>query len=244
MPARLAKCEAEDAIGMHQRATEQRLLADVVRDVGSVALADHLGADADQLEQDAAQILDAENRLDLTLLAAHGELIAVTPAEALQQKPPAIIDTIRARPDLVTATASRERLALLAKAGSVTTGVDASVSIGARNSLEKMLAHQAATAHGLAMAFMAASQTTLAAYQTGGCRHPTLNIEATRQANAAARMASSFQSALLTLQRLRTGGRQEVVVQHVHVGGGGQAVVAGQLQAGGGARQTGEADRK
>jgi hypothetical protein len=40
-----------------------------------------------------------------------------------------------------------------------------------------------------------------------------------------------YQDGLVTLQRWRTGGRQEVVVQHVQVNEGGQAVVAGTIKA-------------
>ena len=47
--------------------------------------------------------------------------------------------------------------------------------------------------------------------------------------NASARMMDTYQRALLTLERVRNGGKQTVVVQHVTVAGGGQAVVAGQV---------------
>ena len=40
------------------------------------------------------------------------------------------------------------------------------------------------------------------------------------------------QNALATLQRIRTGGQQTVVVQHVQVSGGGQAVIAGSMRTG------------
>ena len=55
------------------------------------------------------------------------------------------------------------------------------------------------------------------------------NIQATRLAGATARMMGAFQQGLLTLQRLRTGGTQRVIVQHVNVNEGGQAVVAGEV---------------
>jgi hypothetical protein len=42
-------------------------------------------------------------------------------------------------------------------------------------------------------------------------------------------MMATFQQGLLTLQRLRTGGTQRVIVQHVNVNEGGQAVVAGEV---------------
>jgi hypothetical protein len=50
---------------------------------------------------------------------------------------------------------------------------------------------------------------------------------------AAARLMDSYQRGLLTLDRLRNGGRQVVTVQHVKVEGGGQAIVAGEVRAGG-----------
>jgi hypothetical protein len=56
-----------------------------------------------------------------------------------------------------------------------------------------------------------------------------VNIQATRLANAIGRLMSTYQQGLLTVQRLRSGGKQTVVVQHVHVNEGGQAVVAGKV---------------
>jgi hypothetical protein len=45
-------------------------------------------------------------------------------------------------------------------------------------------------------------------------------------------MMAAYQDGLLCLQRLRTGGKQTVVVQHVQVSDGGQAVIAGSMKAG------------
>jgi hypothetical protein len=53
-----------------------------------------------------------------------------------------------------------------------------------------------------------------------------------RLAGAAARMMETYQRGLLTLERLRNGGKQTVVVQHVDVANGGQAVVAGTMNQG------------
>jgi hypothetical protein len=39
-----------------------------------------------------------------------------------------------------------------------------------------------------------------------------------------------FQHGLLTIAKVRSGGKQTVVVQHVNVGDGGQAMVAGQMK--------------
>ena len=48
--------------------------------------------------------------------------------------------------------------------------------------------------------------------------------------NASARMMDTYQHGLLTIAKVRSGGKQTVVVQHVNVGDGGQAMVAGQVK--------------
>ena len=56
-------------------------------------------------------------------------------------------------------------------------------------------------------------------------------VQRARLANAAARMFEVYQSGCLALLKLKTRGRQRVLVQHrqVNVGLGAQAVVAGSL---------------
>jgi len=68
------------------------------------------------------------------------------------------------------------------------------------------------------------------------------NQEICRLAGIVSRLTVSYQSGLLALQRVRSGGRQVVTVQHVHVGDGGQAVVAGEIggKGGGAKRRKGE----
>src|SRR5262249_32723496 len=58
-------------------------------------------------------------------------------------------------------------------------------------------------------------------------------IETCRLATTAARFMTVFQEGLQTLAKLRTGGKQVVVVQHIHVNDGGQAGVACDLTTGG-----------
>ena len=62
-----------------------------------------------------------------------------------------------------------------------------------------------------------------------------MSVEASRLANAAARLMAAFQDGFTALDRVRRGGRQtvKVVQQHVAVGPGGQAVVTGSLKGGG-----------
>lgn len=57
-------------------------------------------------------------------------------------------------------------------------------------------------------------------------------VETARLLNAAARMMDCYQAGFLVLQKIKTGGKQVVVVQHVRVSDGGQAVIAGNIKAG------------
>ena len=124
------------------------------------------------------------------------------------------------KPNMISVKASEERMEAALKAGVLEIAVDAAVSARASNSIEKMLAHQMAASHKLAMTLVTQINDQMAAADAG------------RLTNAAARMMLAFQSGVLTLHKIRTGGKQVVVVQHVDVSSGGQAVVAGSMNAG------------
>jgi hypothetical protein len=119
------------------------------------------------------------------------------------------------KPNMISVTAAEERMESALKAGVLEAALDAAVSAGASNSIEKMLAHQMAASHKLAMKLVTQINDEMAPADAG------------RLTNAAARMMLAFQSGVLTLHKIRTGGKQVVVVQHVDVSSGGQAVVAG-----------------
>jgi len=124
-------------------------------------------------------------------------------------------------PDLVTLDASQSRMELASDAKCLDMAVDVADSINAQNSLEKMLAHQLAASHDMAMSLIA---------QAHAAREPA---DVQRFINSSARLMNVFQQGLKTLQKLRTGGRQEVVVQHVQIEGGGKAFVTGRMDRGG-----------
>lgn len=148
---------------------------------------------------------------------------------------PAILDTL-VTPDAVAADASRDRLDLAKNAGSLELALDTADTIQAGDALERMLAHQLATTHVLAMKAAAVMGQQLdLADRTMGTAKQAACVEAARMAGAVARMNGSFQAGMQTLQRVRAGGQQTVVVQHNYVGEGGQAVIGGQQQVGGGA---------
>lgn len=80
--------------------------------------------------------------------AVGGELV---PAEDFAAKTlPAILDTL-VNPDAVAADASRDRLDLAKNAGVLELALDTADTIQAGDALERMLAHQMATTHTLAM---------------------------------------------------------------------------------------------
>jgi hypothetical protein len=118
-------------------------------------------------------------------------------------------------PNSISVDASERRLYLAAGAGVLQSAVDAANSGCAENSLEKMLCHQLAAAHSAAMKLVG---------RVGGGGMPI--VEESRLANAAGRMMQIFQEGMLTLQKLKTGGKQTMIVQHVQVSDGGNALVA------------------
>jgi len=139
-----------------------------------------------------------------------------------------LVDTV-AHPDYVTAEASRDRLGLASQAGSLSLALDAADTIQAQDSLEKMLVHQMAVLHYGMMRATARMNWELDVNDPN--KREAANVRACRLAGAISRMSATYQQGLLTLQRKRTGGNQQVTVKHIHqqvnVTQGGQAVVAG-----------------
>jgi hypothetical protein len=136
-------------------------------------------------------------------------------------------DTLKQGANQISEDASIRRTDLLMQPSfeAVALGIDAAESIGAENSLEKMLAHQMAVAHEMAMRFADRALS----YEHGQAGD---QVEACRCANTAGRLMATFQAAMLTLHKLRTGGNQTVTVQHVNVQAGAQAVI-GDVRTGG-----------
>jgi hypothetical protein len=117
---------------------------------------------------------------------------------------------------MLTATASRQRLE--PTGNSLPMAVDAAESIQAKNSLEKMLAHELTAAHRLAMSMAEQSVRLVERFdrqhETLGRINPAHSVEAARLANASARMMGAFQDGQLALDRIRRGGKQTVKIVH------------------------------
>jgi len=141
-------------------------------------------------------------------IGSGGELV---PLETLGFAAPKLCNTIK-NPSLVTADASVDRLHLLDRAGVLELALDTAQTINPQNSLEMMLAHQLAALHRSTMR-MAEQLNNAVAYAGGEDGH---NVRAVRLAGAVARGSATFQQGLLTLRQLRSGGKQDVTVTHVH----------------------------
>ena len=136
------------------------------------------------------------------------------------------------RPNRVNAAASRERLELLNNSGALDAGMDLAETVGAANTVEKMLSHQMAVAHRTAMKLsehVNAATTRLNAVDANARDRAT--VEVSRLAGSMTRAMLAFQNGAMTLERLRSGGKQTHVVQYVVVKDGGQAMVNGKIQA-------------
>jgi len=123
-------------------------------------------------------------------------------------------DTL-AIPELAPVEASLDRSRLLLQSGTdvAAMALDAANSIQAKDSLEKMLAHQMAAAHKLTMELMGQV-----------CYEENVAAQAKRL-NAAARCMAVYQQGLLALHRIRQNGQQRITVQYVNVNNGSQAVI-------------------
>ena len=171
---------------------------------------------ANRIEKEAEQLLKPAGEI----VRGSGEAIDL----GLPDQNWNLVETLE-HPNSVSLAASRERMALLADydVDLMMPALDAAKSIEAANSPEKMLAHQMAALHWAGMKLLARGVRGLD-------RLPP--VEAVRLTNAAARLMDVYQAGFLTLHKIRTGGKQTVVVQHVQVSDGGQAVIAGNMKAG------------
>jgi len=163
------------------------------------------------------------------LMRGAGEVFHADPRETEWDLTKAVLFDTLEHPNMISVNAWEDRREGALQAGVLESAVDAAETVQAGNSLEKMLAHQMAAAHQTAMKLVAR-----------GLNERLSPVESARLTNAAARLMQVYQEALLTLHKIRHGGKQVVVVQHVEVSGGGQAVIAGSMKGGARGPQGGE----
>ena len=114
-------------------------------------------------------------------------------------------------PDLLDAEVTIKRTDLAEKAGVFEMAIEASESVNAKNSIQRMQAHQLALAHKYAMELMADASKQ---------RDPIFKV---KLMNCSARLMETYSKGALALQRLQSGASQVVQVQHVQING--QAVI-------------------
>ena len=169
--------------------------------------------------EDAALLSDKANwhRDAEFAIKAHGDRQAqsgtIVNGEALPRERGYLRDTL-VDPDIVAYESSETRGHMLQANDVVALGVDVANTARASNTHEKLIAHQVALAHKVAM-----EQAMLA-------NHELDRAIGIKRLQISARMMAMAQQGVITLQKLKSGGTQNVVVQHVYVGAGGQAVVA------------------
>lgn len=226
------------ALQLQSGAALNRAIGEAMIEEGDILNGRFQVAQAASMDEHVASFMDVSSHVTGPVRPGNGGEVIVATAEA-RATIPGVIDTVREAPGMLTASASRERMELTGN--SLTLATDAADSIKARNSLEKMLAHQLAASHRLGMLFADNAATLIERQKHSGA--VLQSVESARQANAAARMFASFQEGLLALDRVRRGGKQtvRVVHQHVEVGPGGQAVVAAGGVKGGGRKAGGRA---
>ena len=171
---------------------------------GDIELALALEEDAEWHRQAAAALYDHGTELARTAEIVNTEVVPMQNG---------YLKNTLADPELAAIESSETRGYLLKGNDIVALGVDLANTVRAANTAEKLVAHQIALAHKHAME---------QARQSGFERDPAMQI---KRLQISARMMTTAQEGLLTLHKLKSGGTQNVVVQHVHVESGGQAVV-------------------
>jgi hypothetical protein len=191
--------------------TAKRELLKAQRSAGNMNAVSKFHSDyARTLVEEASNLLSPENPTKITV---GGEVLPDSGDRTLAGVRETLLD-----PDTISIDASGARLQLLADCDAVALGIDTAHSIIAKNALERMLAHQLAASHRQALRLMARIDRV------------DDNLEKLRLSNACARLMQLFQDGIRLLNKIRTGGRQLVVVQHLQVWDGGQAVIAGKVQ--------------
>src|SRR5215211_653167 len=122
-----------------------------------MALNEHRCGEDKRADLETAKRLEGRAFADLpdAIQSVGGELV---PAESDHRHGGSMRNTV-AYPSYITADASKSRLDLAFDAGVLETGLDAAETIEARNSLEKMMAHQMAAQHSSIMKLFGAAQS-------------------------------------------------------------------------------------
>lgn len=206
-------CAERNRVGRDSTTRKAKLMQTALRgrsDIARIANNGGVISDLEAYAVESASLLAMDDRKDNPLLGAGGE--------ALPQDNPGLHDTMKA-PGVVAMDASADRLRLVSQVGidCAAAAIDASDSIQARNSLERMAAHQLAVLHTTAMDYVAKANLQ---------KNPD---HSAKMMNIGIRAMDTYQRGLLSIKRFRASGSQRITIEHVTVSDGGQAVI-GQVQ--------------
>ena len=207
-------CADRNRVGRDGATQKAKLLQKSLAGRSAAARTKALGGEVSDLDTYA---------IESSALLALDEPIAPPPmldgGEVAPQGDAVLLDTLAA-PGVVALGASAERIRLVSQIGTDCTAMalDASDSIKASNSLEKMLSHQLASCHQMAMDHIAK-----AALQP----NPENSV---RLLNLSLRAMDTYQRGLMTLKRLRSNGQQQITISHIDARGGGMVAVSGGAQ--------------
>lgn len=206
----------------HRLLNDAAILRDDAEQYGSAV---ELFGDPDSMEAAALAYLYPEP--DQSVVPNQGELVSLAAKPAIRRSPK------------VAALADNERLGLASEARADELAIDMEESVTAQTSIEKAMVHQLAAAHALALRLVGRANLEIEGMGLFDRQERReAMVEVARLSNAATRLMQTYQQGALALTKIRGGGAQTIVVQHVQVNDGGQAVIAG--QAPGASRKAGE----
>lgn len=182
----------------------EKSLSKRARAAGNIELALDHEKNANWHAQAASSVKCRANQHSKSIQIAHGEMVSEDNSW--------LKDTL-INPDLPALDSSRIRGSLLEANNITALGIDVSNTVKASNTAEKLISHQLALAHKIAM-----KQASIAQFDRD-------SITQIKRLQLVAKMMRASQEAAVTLQKLKSTGNQNITVQHVHVEAGGQALV-------------------
>ena len=206
----LSGLTAADAEWFEQMAAVRR---EAAGSCGNPVHAAQCAAEAAGLEALAVRLHDPAAHGVPVLLQGQGGEVAPSDHPDMRGQYRQVAEAVAATPGMLAADASLARLGLARDANVLTMAVEAAQDAGAETATQKMLAHQLAAAHPLAMELLASAAAETQKHRLVAHLNTGALAEAARTTVAAARLMDSFARGALALDRLRNGGRQTVMVQ-------------------------------
>jgi hypothetical protein len=191
------------------------------------------GGMSDSAAYKAKKLLEAADKLlrldeDLKIVAGN-EALPPEPEDPRNDEYYDIRETLKSGADFINLDASIERMKFVSDLNCLDMAVDAAQSINAKNSIEKMLMHQAAVCHSVSMDLIRRAQERsykIHKYLDGEKKDTEIQV---KLINAACRLMDTYDRKFRTFQKSRNGGRQVIIVQHVQVADKAQAIVTGSM---------------